>query len=261
MNEICKNCQNTITENFCGNCGQKKFKRIDKKYVFDEIQYLALHTNKGFFYSIKKILRNPGKTAKEFIDGNRVNHYKPILHALVLGGLTSFISFKIMHSEKIVNDLFSDEFGVLKTDGRMKDFMDSYMNIFSSYYSLIMLSTVPFFSLAGYWAFKKWRYNYFESIILNTYFYIYYTLIGLIITPLNYLGVKFNFSPMILPSISLLATPFLLYWFYKGTNPEKHSSEIIVNLLKFYLLLALIFIVIYLLLIISVVIYVVLTKL
>lgn len=72
MKEICKNCQNTITENFCGNCGQKRFKRIDKKYVFDEIQYLALHTNKGFFYSIKKILRNPGKTAKEFI------HFKHI---------------------------------------------------------------------------------------------------------------------------------------------------------------------------------------
>jgi len=64
MKEICQNCKNTITDNFCGNCGQKKYKRIDRKYIFDELQYTILHTNKGFFYSIKNIFRNPGKNCK-----------------------------------------------------------------------------------------------------------------------------------------------------------------------------------------------------
>ncbi|MBU6205916.1 MAG: DUF3667 domain-containing protein [Bacteroidetes bacterium] len=41
-----------------------------------------LHTNKGLFYSIKKTLRNPGKTAKAFINGSLVNHYKPITMVL-----------------------------------------------------------------------------------------------------------------------------------------------------------------------------------
>ena len=82
MENTCQNCNNLIVENFCSNCGQKKFKRIDKKYVFDEIQYTLLHTNKGLFYSIKKLLRNPGKTAREYIEGNRVNHYKPICRTL-----------------------------------------------------------------------------------------------------------------------------------------------------------------------------------
>lgn len=64
MENNCLNCSRPITENFCSNCGQKKYKRIDRKYLIDEVQYLAVHTNKGFFYSIKNVARNPGKTAK-----------------------------------------------------------------------------------------------------------------------------------------------------------------------------------------------------
>jgi hypothetical protein len=32
MAENCKNCKDAITGNFCANCGQKKYKKIDKKY-------------------------------------------------------------------------------------------------------------------------------------------------------------------------------------------------------------------------------------
>ncbi len=61
MENNCLNCNHPIIDNFCSNCGQKKFKRIDRKYLIDEVQYLVVHTNKGFFYSIKNILKNPGK--------------------------------------------------------------------------------------------------------------------------------------------------------------------------------------------------------
>ncbi|WP_177765578.1 DUF3667 domain-containing protein [Flavobacterium sp. I3-2] len=256
MKEICKNCKNTISDNFCGNCGQKKYKRIDKKYIFDELQYTILHTNKGFFYSIKNILRNPGKTAREYIDGNRVNHYKPILLALVLGGITAFISFKILHSDKIVNDYYSHQFNVVKMNEQMENYMANFNKFYTTYYSLILLSTVPFFSLASYWAFKKWKFNYFEHIVLNTYYYIYYTLIGIILAPIMYFLNSSN--PMLMTSLILVVTPFLLYWFYKGVNPEKHSSEIILNILKFLAFLIPIFLVTYVILIILFVIYIVL---
>jgi hypothetical protein len=53
MEKNCPNCNRVITGNFCSNCGQKKYKRIDKKYIWEEIQYTILHTNKGFLYSVK----------------------------------------------------------------------------------------------------------------------------------------------------------------------------------------------------------------
>jgi hypothetical protein len=112
----CQNCNNPIEVNFCSNYGQKKYKRIDKKYIWDEVQYTTIHTNKGFLYSIKKILKNPGKAAKEFIEGNRVNHYKPIALAFILSGISGFISYKIIH----LNDLQRNK----EISGRSKDLND-----------------------------------------------------------------------------------------------------------------------------------------
>jgi hypothetical protein len=49
----CSHCSNPIEVNFCSNCGQKKYKRIDRKYIWDEIQYTLVHVNKGFLYSLE----------------------------------------------------------------------------------------------------------------------------------------------------------------------------------------------------------------
>ena len=65
--ESCFNCGNSVTENYCAHCGQKKYSRIDKKYIVNELQDTILQTNKGFLFSLKNILKNPGRTAKEFI--------------------------------------------------------------------------------------------------------------------------------------------------------------------------------------------------
>ena len=73
MAESCLNWGKSIEENYCGNCGQKRFSRIDRKYIFSELENTVLQTNKGFLFSVKSILKNPGKTAKEFINGSRIN--------------------------------------------------------------------------------------------------------------------------------------------------------------------------------------------
>jgi hypothetical protein len=39
-----------------------------------------------------KTLRNPGKTAREYVEGNRVDHYKPIALTFVLAGIYICIS-------------------------------------------------------------------------------------------------------------------------------------------------------------------------
>ncbi len=72
--KICASCGHEINQNFCPNCGQKKYRRIDAHYIKEEIQYTILHTNKGFFYTLKNLLKNPGKTTRDYLDGNRINH-------------------------------------------------------------------------------------------------------------------------------------------------------------------------------------------
>lgn len=225
MENICKNCNQLITANFCANCGQKKFKRIDKKYIWEELQYTVFHTNKGLLYSLKNILKNPGKTAKEFIEGNRVNHYKPILLVFVLSGIATFISFKVLNLKEIMSAYFSQQH-------INSNFMGDIMSFMSSYSSILMLLYVPLFAITTKIAFRKWGHNYYEHIVMNAYILSFYTLISIIfVYPIMFF---FKHSPSAfynLTQFSILIVPLILVWFFKEFYKEKSLKNIILKVL------------------------------
>lgn len=248
MEYICPNCNSTIIENFCGNCGQKKFKRIDKKYVLDEVQYSLIHTNKGFLYSAKKILRNPGKTAREFVEGNRVNHYKPLLLVFLLSGISSFISFKILHVDKIMADVYASQ----HMNSKM---VNDIQTVMSSYQSFIMLLLVPIISIFTKLALRKWGQNYYEHIIMNAYALSFYNFICILLLYPVFFFLRTNADAFsIFMSITTLAYPILYIWFYKGYYPEKSFKTIIGKVL---IIIGLILVAYFVLIIIAVVIGVV----
>jgi hypothetical protein len=221
MDNSCQNCNQIISTNFCGNCGQKKYKRIDRKYIWDEIQYTFLHTNKGFLYSVKSILKNPGKTAKEFVDGNRVNHYKPILLAFVLSGISAFISLKILGIYNMMESFYAEQH-------INSEFINYYMAIKSSYNSIIMLLLIPFFAFFTKLAFRKWGHNYYEHIVLNSYVLCYYTLLNIFfIYPLMFLFKGDMGVIASLISLSMLFIPFILIWFFKELYSDRSLRNVI----------------------------------
>lgn len=221
MEQNCQNCSTLILNNFCDNCGQKKFKKIDRKYIWDEIQYTFLHTNKGFLYSVKNIIKNPGKTARAFIEGNRVNHYKPILLVFVLSGISTFISVKIIGFEKIMSAFYVKE--TLNSA-----YMNDVMTFIKSYNSILMLFLIPFFALTTKLTFRKWGNNYYEHIVINAYIVCVYTLFSIIIvSPLLYLFKNNMDYFTIISSFSMVSVPFILVWFFKGFYPNKPLKSII----------------------------------
>jgi len=250
MAENCKNCNEPIAGNFCSHCGQKKYKRIDKKYIWDEIQYSVLHTNKGLFYSIKSILKNPGKTAREFVESNRVNHYKPILLAFVLSGIATFITYKVLGFTEIMAAFYKERNIGAKATADILAF-------FSSYTTLIMLSLIPFFALTTKIAFKKWGHNYYEHIVMNAYILSYYTLISIIIIyPAMYI---FRHSaPAIMLAIaqySILLVPVILGLFFKEFYKDKPVKAVYLKVLVILGLVLLAYILLLVLVAIAVVIY------
>lgn len=242
MSEICKNCSNEILLNFCGNCGQKKAKRIDRNYIKDEIQYTVFHMNKGFLYSIKNILRAPGKTAREFLEGNRVNHYKPILLVFVVAGINAFLTNTLIHPDAIITQYFESH--NVKTAFDMK----SYNSFVYKYQAILMLASVPFMAFFTWLAFKKWGYNYCENVVITAYSLIYLQVLSIIIViPVQYF---LKDTPELFMPISSGLTFLLMIccfvWFYIDFYNNKSAGDVILRLL----LLAGILIAIYILIII-----------
>lgn len=221
MEHSCAHCQYHVNDNFCSNCGQKKFKRIDRKYVWDEVQYLILHTNKGFLYSVKNIIKNPGRTAKEFITGDRVNHYKPLLLTFVLSGISAFIAFKIIGLNHLMTDYYASQH-------INSQFMNDYSSFTSSYNSLIMLALVPMFALFTWLAFKNWGQNYYEHVVMNAYILSFYTLINFVLSYPLIFFFKNNINAIVtITSLSMFTIPFILIWFFAQFYKDKSLKAII----------------------------------
>jgi uncharacterized membrane protein len=251
MSEICKNCTEEIVLNFCPNCGQKKSKRIDKTYIKDELQYTLLHMNKGFFYSIKKILRAPGKTAREFLEGNRVNHYKPILLVFVISGISAFLANTIIHPAEIMAQYQNDL-------NPQPGFDANAFNAFIfKYQSLLMLASLPFTAFFTWLAFKKWGYNYYENVIINAFYFACLQALSIIIIMPLQIVLKDNplLFAIIPTSLSFLLAIAVTFWFYIELYNDRDAAHIILRLFLLAIIGGLLFFILIILVVTVVVVY------
>lgn len=227
MVNSCLNCNATVEENYCPNCGQKKFKRIDKTYILEELQYTVLHTNKGFLYSIKRIIKNPGTTAREFIEGKRVKHYKPILLVFVLSGISSFIAYKFLGLTEMMTAHYATA-----TSNVSSQFLTKYLSFLSSFTSLLLLLSLPLLGIITKLCFRTWGQNYYEHVVMNAYILAYYLLCCiLIVYPIIYIFKNNPSTAIAISNSSLLLIPIILVWFYKNFYTHKSLLKIILKVL------------------------------
>ncbi len=217
----CKNCGNEFSGNFCPECGQKaKTSKIDIKYLREEAKYTLFHLNNGFFYTTKELFTRPGHATREFVEGKRVRHYKPILFLFVLAGLYGFL----------LNAININALQVVTPQGKEYEAVHDAMHWMARHYSLAELLFLPFTALASWLAFRVWQYNYFEHLVINAYGAGLRLAIQIIVFPLSVLaaGTVFSFVVSgIITIISFLTTGWLFAQFFK----DKPLDKVILRLL------------------------------
>jgi Protein of unknown function (DUF3667) len=102
----------------------------------------------------------PGKTIRDFIEGKRVRHFRPISFVLLLATVYGFL-YKYFHINTVAEFSLNRE--------RDKHLLDAINNWIASHYAISTLLMIPFYALSSYLIFKKQGYNYIENFILNAY--------------------------------------------------------------------------------------------
>lgn len=229
METPCSNCDGTVALQYCPKCGQKRYRRIDKKYLLEEIQYSLLHVNKGFLYSVKSLLRNPGNTARQYIEGGRVNHYKPILMAVITSGVYAFLSIKLIDPASMFSQRTNN--GLQETQD-MKGIIEFMLH----YWNFITLALIPLFSILTRFVFRKQAENYFEHIIMNAYLQsLFNILYVLIVLPIQLLLLSDPSLFFTWSNTAMLLYPLGLVWFFKTYYPNLKLSVIIGKVLLMFL--------------------------
>lgn len=86
-NSHCINCSLAVAgpgQKFCPGCGQPTpAHRIDWHFLGHELEHSVLHMDRGILYSLRQLMLRPGRLMRDYIDGRRGNHVKPLLLIMV----------------------------------------------------------------------------------------------------------------------------------------------------------------------------------
>ncbi|WP_428232964.1 DUF3667 domain-containing protein [Flavobacterium sp.] len=157
MEIVCKNCHHTYKGHYCNNCGQSaETHKINWHFLWHDIQHGLLHFDKGILYSFKQLFTRPGNSIREFIEGKRVKHFKPLSLVVVLATLYGVL----YHYFKI---------NLLPATSEDSLNYPEFNEWISTHFSWITIATIPLFTIGTFICFKKQGYNFVEYFVLNTF--------------------------------------------------------------------------------------------
>ncbi len=197
---ICKNCNTVFEGNFCNNCGQSaKTHKLNAHFIWHDIQHGLFHFDKGMYYSAKELYSRPGHSIREFIEGKRIHHFKPISLVIVLATI-----YGLLYHSFEINLFTTDEKEISKLDMDVNNWM-------AQHYYWLTLATIPIYTLGTFVSFRSQGYNYIEYFVLNTFKASQRLILHIVTFPIL---VHFNATPTIKTVMALLylSDIILIYW-------------------------------------------------
>lgn len=96
----CANCDRAIDgtdQKFCPACGQPTpAHRIDWHFLGHELEHSVLHMDRGILYTLKNLMLRPGHLIRDYIDGRRAHHVKPLLLTMISAAFVVFLTKYLM---------------------------------------------------------------------------------------------------------------------------------------------------------------------
>ncbi|WPO78112.1 DUF3667 domain-containing protein [Flavobacterium sp. KACC 22761] len=142
---------------YCSNCGQPAAThKINIHFLWHDIQHGLLHFDKGITYSLKQLFTRPGHTVREFIEGKRVRHFKPLSLVVVLATL-----YGVLYHYFHINT-FPDP------GDKTLDY-NEFNEWVAIHFSWVTIATIPIYTIGTYIVFRKQGYNFVKFFVLNTF--------------------------------------------------------------------------------------------
>lgn len=232
----CKNCGNKFDGKFCNQCGQNI--RVDKltlRNFMEEVSDSVFQVNHGLLFTIKSMFVRPGHTIREFLNGKRKEHFKPIAFALTLSTVYFLVS-QLSNSPTLIDDFLSG-YSNAGEDSNFTADKSPIINWLSNNYAYTTLLLIPIFSLASYIAFLGLDRNYLENIVINSYitgqqaiFYVVFMIIGVLVAKED-----------LTVSFALLVSVAFNFWTFIQFYNQENKGIVIVRLILTYFLFYILF--------------------
>jgi hypothetical protein len=174
MNIICKNCNHHFKGHYCSNCGQTAdTHRLNVHFLWQDIKKGIFHIDEGILHSFLELFTRPGHSIREFIEGKRKKHFKPI--SLVIVWATAYALLYHTFHLNFVKNIESDKLDIAKANDWV-----------TTHFAWITLATIPLYTMVSFIVFKNEAYNFIEHLVLNAYLSAQRLSIHILLFPLTY---------------------------------------------------------------------------
>lgn len=177
----CANCDRAIDgtdQKFCPACGQPTpAHRIDWHFLGHELEHSVLHMDRGILYTLKNLMLRPGHLIRDYIDGRRVHHVKPLLLTMVSAAFVVFLT-NYLSGGDVMGAAFSRGFADATRGGGDAKFdpapifaaFEAVNTWTNHHYAAVTLMLLPLEAAAFKLAFWRWRnLNYPEWLVITAF--------------------------------------------------------------------------------------------
>ena len=160
---VCRSCSVKGYGNYCNNCGEPYMrKRLTTKGILHEAFHFFTHFDKGFPYTLKKLIIAPGTMQKEYVEGIRKKYQKPFSMFFICATIAAIALYWF-------NLILMKYYNAGQT---------SDADFFHQYWVLLQVSLFPLYILILYLFFYRSRFNYAEVGVLQLYTFSFLFLCG-----------------------------------------------------------------------------------
>jgi len=216
----CKNCAFELEGKFCPRCGQKaKTGRITIRHVFNEARQHFIHFDQGFLYTIRELITRPGHTIREYIEGKRVRHIKPVKFMF----WSTAINFLVLHFFRLDQEIMQKIAAQQSAPHSKASMMSQKLGGFIfDHPSVLLFLMIPAIAFCSWLLFRRRGYNYAEHFVAGAFMMGEISLASIFTLPVS----KFlnNISTSTLPMTFFAVGIWVTYfgWTYDQLFPSEN---------------------------------------
>ncbi|MBE7441418.1 MAG: DUF3667 domain-containing protein [Flavobacteriales bacterium] len=233
-NNQCRNCGEITIKEYCSNCGEKKYKRINMKDVVGDFLSNLIAIENPILRTIIDLSLRPGIMIDNYLNGKRKIYYKPFQYYL-LATTIYFLFFYLWGNELM--SIFSDFGANTNTTASIEElnnFQLEFTEFLNKHMRLFTFLQVPIYAWL-IWLFfgRKKKHSFTESLVVSLYVTAQVLIFGVISTLLVLVNAKLSIFANLI--FSFIYFPWVMIYLYKLNKLHIIFKSFIIVVLGFIL--------------------------
>jgi len=230
----CKNCKTPLQGRYCFECGQRVItKRMTVRNLISFVFHAITNVEKGLWFTLRGLLKNPGKVIKEYIGGRTQPYYHPLRLAFVMGTFSIFLFLafnNFENTQEAYQDLLSPNAAV-----EAQEFQTKFQERIKPFMNFIPILLIPFYAMISYRFFRKQSFNLAEHMVIHAYNYGIITAVSFPLMILYTRVIPITFAPLFGWSINAIALMIIFRQLFGGSWQGNAFKGLLTTLLGYAL--------------------------